>query len=946
MAEAIDFSDGIGRKELQTIRRRFQSIHRERLRRIAEELQKHQRIFIELLPLLFHINHPMLPGFAGTDTPAGIPDYNPTQALIQKARKLSRSFAYQKRARRRYNILGLYLMGSIGSIAHTSGSDLDIWVCHDPKLSSRKRNMLREKAEKLEQWAAELGLEAHIFLIDADAFKEGKRDTLSHESSGSTQPWLLLEEFYRTGVLLNGRYPLWWLVPPEEESNYRQYADMLLKKRFVDPLDVLDFGGLEDLPPEEFFGSAHWQLYKGIESPYKSILKLLLIEAYAQDYPSINWLCQEAKQAIYSGEADIDSLDPYILMYRRVENYLLKTKAQSRLDLARRCFYFKTEQHLSHKTTHIRSRWKRELLGELVDEWGWLDGQLIILDERENWKIERVLEERNRLVKELTHSYRLLTDFARAFNDQDKINPKELGLLGRKLYTALEKRPGKIDSINPGISKNLFEEVVSLHYQPGENSDVWLLYLGNINPEQALVTSPIKSTASLLEILTWCHLNQIINHRSRLHLYPEEGQITQNEVRQILKTLEQIRPAQALCEIPMQQLEAPPYAIDFSLFINIGHDPMEHLAKQGKQLTTERNDVLSFGGVHTSLVAQIDQLSCTSWGETFILHHEGSRGLLDSLCQYLRLTLLAKPDQTPPPVSTHCYASIRSRGIIQRIEALFADVTRAFLTQGLNCRYILQADDLYHVIHCRNNTFSFFQVDNREELLEILAEANTEFRPVSIDPRALTDTPLSTVYQLNREDQIQVFYHFNKRGVDLYILDENGSLFQQQMPTVDEHYLLVQQQRFLNGLLLMRNLTEGPAAHELLLHAPEFYRLEQDREGVFYTEPKTPPRHNFPDNYMELRLISENLELQNAQHYLICGDKEFNSLSFGAQLYTAVAEYVLSQRNSRQTYPIYLTGLELTEPNNPNGWNTIHLLQFKKRLEARLNYALQRVARP
>ncbi|MCG8426061.1 MAG: hypothetical protein MI754_01735, partial [Chromatiales bacterium] len=147
-------------------------------------------------------------------------------------------------------------------------------------------------------------------------------------------------------------------------------------------------------------------------------------------------------------------------------------------------------------------------------------------------------------------------------------------------------------------------------------------------------------------------------------------------------------------------------------------------------------------------------------------------------------------------------------------------------------------------------------------------------------------------------------------------------------------------------LLLMRNLTEGPAAHELLLHAPEFYRLEQDREGRFYAEPKTPPRHNFPDNYMELRLISENLELQSAQHYLICGDKEFNSLSFGAQLYTAVAEYVLSQRNNRQTYPIYLTGLELTEPNNPNGWNTIQLLQFKKRLEARLNYALQRVARP
>ena len=721
---------------------------------------------------------------------------------------------------------------------------------------------------------------------------------------------------------------------------------MLVDKRFVDPLDFLDFGGLESLPADEFFGSAHWQLYKGIESPYKSILKLLLIEAYAQHYPDIDWLCQEAKQLIYDGEADADVLDPYILMYRRVERYLLDTKAEKRLDLARRCFYFKTEQHLSRVSTARQQHWKSELLRQLVTEWGWPDGKLTVLDEREHWKIDRVLEERSSLVNELTHSYRLLTDFARTFGESDKINPNELGLLGRKLYTALEKRPGKVDSINPGISKNLMEPAVSLHHSTTKGAnDAWFLYLGDINEEQAMVASPIKSTTSLVEILSWCHLNQIISQRTLLHLYPKQGPVAREEVLEILKTLTQICPPHRHQSVPIKQLNAPPYAVDFTLFINIGHDPMEHLSKQGKQLTTHRNDALSFGGTHASLIAKVDQLTRTSWGEMLILHYDGCKGLLDSLCHYLRLTLIASPERTPPKVTAHSFSSIRSRAIIQRAEELFDSVARHLSENKPECRYLLEADNLHYMIQLRDQSVSYFPIEHREELMDVLAEDQRSYCPVIIDPMAVTDTPLSIIYEHNRAEQIQVFYQIRKQAIDLYILDEMGALFHQQLPMVDEHYLLVQQQRFLNGLMLLRNLVEGQPQHQLLLHAPEFYRLQQDREGRYFAEPKTPPRHHFPDNYMELRLVSDGLDLHHSRHYLICGNEEFSSLVYGDGIYLAVAEYVLSQRTSRQSYPIYLTGLELSGANAEGSWSTIQLLKFKKRLESRLNQALQQITR-
>jgi adenylate cyclase class 1 len=946
MAEAVSYKDGIGRQELRTIRRRFLGLHRERLRTIGKELTPNQQAFLDILPLLFHINHPTLPGFAGTEAPTGIPDYTPSQSVLRLARKLSRSFEYKKRAMPRYYIHALYLMGSIGSIAHTSGSDFDIWLCHDPSMSHAKRELLKLKAKKIEAWGSEFNLEVHFFIMDVDAFRSGKLDALSHESSGTTQPHLLLEEFYRTGVLLAGRYPVWWLVPPEEEENYTQYVQMLFAKRFVDPIDCIDFGSLESIPVEEFLGAAHWQLFKGIESPYKTILKLFLTEAYARDYPDIRWLCQEAKTAIYNGDPDLQKLDPYVLMYQRVEQYLMERHEKDRLELARRCLYFKAEQSLSQDPSRPRENWKRDLLQQMTHQWGWRRGNLVNLDSRHSWKIDQVMDERNHLVRELSESYRLLTDFAREYVSTNAIDPEEISLLGRKLYTALEKRPGKIDCINPGITRNLYEDRISLYYtQTHGDQFAWSLYLGEINEKAARVTSPLKTTASLTEVLAWCHLNRLINQSTIVTLYPKENPVRQDELSSILSTLSTLYPHQDIDPVPMQRLKQPPYALSCTLFINTGTDPMAHLAKLGKQLTTDRCDPLSFGSSHSSLVETVEQLITTSWGETLVTQHKETHGLLNALCHFLRMSLANSGKHQPPLVSAHSFASVRGGSTAKRVDSLFNHIAACFSenTAGLNSRYLLRIDDDFYLIQYQNDKFSYFPMASEAEVMDILGEPSRTFRPTTIDSLTLADTPLPCIMSYNRADVIQVFYISQAGKTELYILDEQGSLFHQQMQEADEHYLLVQQQRFLKGLQLSRSLHTDQPSHRYLLDAPEFYRLQRDRDGQFRAEPRTPPRHRLPDSYMELRLISEGLDLNQSPHLLVCGDSEFSSLEYGTSLYGAVAQHLLNQRIGQKTYPIYLTGLELSVIDSNEDNTTIQMLKFKKRLEGRLNQALLKI---
>ena len=94
-------------------------------------------------------------------------------------------------------------MGSLGTVAQAEQSDMDLWVCHDPELDPRALAELRRKCDLLEAWAATQGAEVHCFLIDPARYTQGDREAqLTSDDCGTTQHYLLLDEFYRTAIWL------------------------------------------------------------------------------------------------------------------------------------------------------------------------------------------------------------------------------------------------------------------------------------------------------------------------------------------------------------------------------------------------------------------------------------------------------------------------------------------------------------------------------------------------------------------------------------------------------------------------------------------------------------------------------------------------------------------------------------------------------------------------
>lgn len=921
----------VGRKYAARMRSRFLALRDIRLARLKATLTQRQQDFLELLPFLFHSNHPGLPGFVSRDCPADLPGYCPAISTVQLARSLNRNIELHWGEPPRGRLRGLYLMGSLGSLGQDNHSDLDVWLCHAGDLSPQESEELAAKVAKVEEYAADFSLNLNVFSMHAESFRDGMHTPISDESSGSIQHHLVLEEFYRTSILLAGLPPLWWVVPLEREADYTGFAQRLINGRFIKDEEWLDFGGLSNVPASEFLGSAHWLLHKAIQAPYKAMLKLMLTEAYAAEYPSIRWLCQDIKAAVQGGGAlNPDKLDPYVMVLDRVSRHIGNGPNRQRLELARRCFYIKTGMALSSPSQS--DNWRRKLLRQMSGEWGWDNGQLLLIDNRSNWKLEQLYEERASLVAELSGCYRVLNNFARTYASDCTPDARELSLIGRKLYAALEQRPGKVELLNTSGAYQLHEPRLYLNHKDQQ----WQL---RRTPPMASAGAILKTTESLVELLAWAYLNGIADDSSSIQCPQiQQPQGSDVEHRQIFSDLSKELVPVDSPTVPLEDFAQPATAIRSLAFVNIGHDPFHSLTHSGYQRTTDRSDALSYGGVHECLVHTIDHLMLTSWGEVLVRRHTGGpEALLDMLCRHLDLTWDPHRQQ-PTPLQVYSHSSPKGEAIAARVRQLAEDIHGCFLRLGECARYVFQAEDQLYLVHRGDGAFQWLEVGNETDLMQMLREPQGSWRPLIADRHTMADTPLGYILGRNRRDQIQVFYNVVARGIVLYALDDSGALIRQFLPHASERHFLVQHQRFFDSLLSQQLMATTEQAARTLATRVVFERLYQERSG-WTSQPQTIPSHK-PGNFLDLLLITDREGPLKKGLRLQVADREFDSLKLGERLYAETARHLLQHRKGSGDYPVYLTAIQTNGLEHGAPPPMIQLLEFKHLLERRLTHAL------
>jgi adenylate cyclase class 1 len=174
----------------------------------------------------------------------------------------------------------LAVMGSGGTVAYNKKSDFDYWVCVNRRsVTAEQFANFRKKVDGIQRWVSkEIELPVHLFINDIESVKHNIFAEDDEEAFGTTVGAVLKDEFFRSSIIVAGKIPFWWVVPrftrdDEYDRLYERLPDTM-KEEFV------DLGNLYEISREDFLGAALFQIIKSLGNPFKSIIKIGVLEKY------------------------------------------------------------------------------------------------------------------------------------------------------------------------------------------------------------------------------------------------------------------------------------------------------------------------------------------------------------------------------------------------------------------------------------------------------------------------------------------------------------------------------------------------------------------------------------------------------------------------------------------------------------------------------------------
>ncbi|GGW85774.1 class I adenylate cyclase [Alteromonas halophila] len=541
-----------------------------RIERSLALLPKDRRPLFHVLPFLLHVNHPDLPGYIeNSEVPYGLNNFSfrdqikdaltacfpAKQALFEDVKPIWP---------RQRAIDALVLMGSIGTIAQSSSSDFDYWVCVNGKvMTARGKHFLQQKLTAVEQWAAqEQGIEVHFFLSDINNVKANDFGVAEGESAGSAQAILLKSEFYTTNIVVAGKAPFWWLVPDSfTQQQYYSLMSQLEEGGSPDPNWFMDLGYLEKLDPNELFGAAIWQLGKAMDSPFKSVLKMAKLEVFLENLEHEQPLCNLLKRRVHNGDeapGSVATIDPYALMFDQLINHYADREEHEVVLLLQQCLYIKCAPRLSYPADEGEVTFKRRIMAGYARHWGWTRSELRHLDDLNSWSFQELVKLSRRIHRFLIQCYRRMS--SKLSMERQLVSKEDMTVLGRRLDTFYSKKDNKIEFLRSGFDDRMYCPTVTLKMarkKAGEH--IWTAYSGDQigRHGKPLERTRMTTSGSPVRILTWCVCNRILDADSHVLLDYDTDPLTERDLEELVKHIQSLFPPVKINALPRKALLAP-----------------------------------------------------------------------------------------------------------------------------------------------------------------------------------------------------------------------------------------------------------------------------------------------------------------------------------------------------------------------------------------------------
>lgn len=730
--------------------------------------------FLSILPILLHYNHKYLPGYRNGSVPHGIDMFVPNEKQREYLR--AHNIDPDEKVETYYPIYGLYSMGSTSTIAQGPDSDLDIWVCISKETPDFEINRLSEKCRFISAYAKALGVELNLFVTVEDRFANGSHGTMDTEDCGSAQSLFLLDEFYRTSMRLCGRYIAWYMISSEDEyDDYQKALKEFYQSDFIVREQWFDFGSVAKCSPEEYFGSGLWLVYKGIDRPFKALLKILLMEAYASEYPNTRLLSLELKDLIFKTKGKVQlKLDPYYLMFKKVSGYLLSIGDFERIDLVRISFYSKIKNALDQLTNKRALLRRQTFLKFITKTWKWSESYIDTINNPDKISVNESIYRVKKLFLSLLESYKSLLRFCMDHNIEFAITSDDAGVLSRKIYSAYEKYPGKIVIIKSAL-ENIHQEKNLTLVKPSKFSlcnHGWHVFANAQNSIEILESKALYVTSSIVEMVCWVSANGLLGDRTNLFIKSPDSSVTEEKIKALCEDIRQFI-LSANLSVKESDLQKPRQIIKSMVVVNFHKDATSKFMISTSDL--EIGSALSLGRQKMCLIGSVDVINLNSWGEISCnSFSDGESGIADVLASLIKSQKIDDTHEeifSPLEFIKVCSYSDSHRDLIRYdLEAVIRGI--------YNC---INGYDSNHVFALGHNTYEVVSdADNNLSLVKRFSfkasqDDVTILSRFGMRPEYALQVP-DVVERSSTEGIIQYFFVKHVDIYDIYIVNERNEV--------------------------------------------------------------------------------------------------------------------------------------------------------------------------
>ena len=448
-------------------------------------LDPEQKSALKILPLLFQTNDRLLPGYSGPDAPAGIYGYLPNTSVINEAKTFHDKFRYNQERPLKITIIeSIYLQHNV------LNDEMNLWVLHVEKLRPEQLSDLRDKCEKIKTW-----------LLSRNVHVSTSVSTVKRLLKKTSPPAIFLDSFYFQSYLLAGKYPVWWLVPPEKENDYDAFVDHIITAKFVNSQEFLNLGRLGGLNHDDVLKLAIKHARNVYKSPELSFLELLLLMRKQRVLPEVDGVASVIKKKIYSNKKNYDEYSTHnvvadvlikeleVLSQERTEN---KNPVVS---------HFKMFGLLSCYSNTASRKMLKTLSGDYKVS-------------TRDVGVSEYLDFNKVLFSEVGEVYALLLDKCNAKNKADNKDSK-LASLSNNMRSFLSKGESRVPVfITQNKTEFILDRMLLKHNIENDISDSWSLIMQMNEGEE----KTISVFNDLISLIIWAWLNRVADRSTQISI--------------------------------------------------------------------------------------------------------------------------------------------------------------------------------------------------------------------------------------------------------------------------------------------------------------------------------------------------------------------------------------------------------------------------------------------